>query len=79
MLMSIQSTCICLQLRATITDGHFIRVFVKAVDVMGNNATDSLVVGVDSSPPRFVEYTFQKNVESGRPLLSYSSRCVTSC
>ncbi|KAI0240582.1 hypothetical protein LSAT2_008678 [Lamellibrachia satsuma] len=62
------------ELRTTITDGEFIRVFVKAVDVMGNNATDSLVVGVDSSPPRFVEYTFQKNVESGRPLLPYSSR-----
>ena len=50
--------------------------FVEAVDVMGNNAIDSLVVGVDSSPPRFVEHKFEKNVESGNQQLPYSSRCV---
>ena len=50
--------------------------FVVAVDVMGNNATDSLVVGVDSSPPRFVKHTFEKNVVSGDPQLPFSSRFV---
>ena len=70
------SLFICLQLKTTILDGEFIRVFVVAVDVMGNNATDSLVVGVDSSAPRFVEHKFEKNVDSGNPQLPYSSRCV---
>ena len=50
--------------------------FVEAVDVMGNNATDSLVVGVDSTPPRFVKHNFEKNVDSGNPQLPYSSRFV---
>ncbi|KAK2156244.1 hypothetical protein NP493_1987g00009, partial [Ridgeia piscesae] len=62
------------ELRTTILDGEFIRVFVVAVDVMGNNATDSLVVGVDTTPPRFVKHNFEKNVDSGDPQLPFSSR-----
>jgi len=70
------SVFLWLQLRTTILDGEFIRVFVVAVDVMGNNATDSLVVGVDTTPPRFVKHNFEKNVDSGDPQLPFSSRCV---
>jgi len=49
-------------------------VLVRAVDVTGNNATDSLVIRIDSTPPTFVNYTFEKNVNSDDPKLPYSSR-----
>jgi len=51
---------------------------IRAVDVTGNNATDWLFIRVDSSPPIFMSHTFEKNVDSGDPKLSYSSRCVNS-
>jgi len=41
--------------KTTILEGEFIRLFVEAVDVMGNNANDSLFMGVNKSPQRFVE------------------------
>ena len=59
------------------------KVFVKATDIMKNSARDSLVVRVDSTPPRFVKHTFEKNVDcSGTdPQLTYCSRwvCCTGC
>ena len=65
-----------LQFKITILEGEFIRVFVEAVDVMGNNANDSLYMGVTSSPPRFVERKLDKTVDSSDPQLPHSSRFV---
>ncbi|KAK2165621.1 hypothetical protein NP493_1358g02009 [Ridgeia piscesae] len=63
-----------LEFQAAIADGDSIRVLIRAVDVTGNNATDWLFIRVDSSPPIFMSHTFEKNVDSGDPKLSYSSR-----
>ena len=50
--------------------------FVKAEDVTGNSASDSLVVALDSSPPEFHKKEIERNVDSGDPKLPYSSRFV---
>ncbi|KAI0220748.1 hypothetical protein LSAT2_027773 [Lamellibrachia satsuma] len=62
------------ELRATIADGGSIRVYVEAYDIMGNSATDSLVVGVDSTSPQVQSHTFEKNIGSGESKLPHSSR-----
>ncbi|KAK2192989.1 hypothetical protein NP493_19g12019 [Ridgeia piscesae] len=51
------------ELAKPIINGGSIRVFVRATDVMGNSAGDWVVVRVDSTPPRFVTYKFEKNID----------------
>ncbi|KAI0219163.1 hypothetical protein LSAT2_029231, partial [Lamellibrachia satsuma] len=62
------------KLQKQISNGDFLKVFVKAEDVTGNSATDSLVVALDSSPPEFHKKEIERNVDSGDPKLPYSSR-----
>ena len=49
---------------------------MEAYDIMGNSATDSLVVGVDSTSPQVQSHTFEKNIGSGESKLPHSSRSV---
>jgi len=65
-----------LQLKTTILEGEYIPVFVEAVDVMENNANDSLFMGVNSSPPRYIERKLDKTVNCSDPQLPHSSRFV---
>ncbi|KAI0236120.1 hypothetical protein LSAT2_013308, partial [Lamellibrachia satsuma] len=62
------------ELQKQISNGDFLKVFVKAEDVTGNSATDSLVVALDTSPPEFHMKEIGRNVDSGDPKLPYSSR-----
>ena len=53
------------------------KVYVKATDVMGNSVSDSLMVRVDSTKPRFVEHTFEKDVDCSGTNILTCSRCVS--
>ena len=49
------------------SDGDSIRVWVKAHDVMGNTAVDSVLVHVDSSPPVIQDIWMNRNGMAGMP------------
>ncbi|KAK2152405.1 hypothetical protein NP493_2471g00001, partial [Ridgeia piscesae] len=55
------------ELQKELTDGEFIKVFVKAEDIMGNSYTDSLVVGIDSTSPEVKEENILRNNPSDDP------------
>ncbi|XP_069122178.1 uncharacterized protein [Argopecten irradians] len=53
-------------------DGDSIRIWVRAFDAVNNNATDSILLHADSSPPVIEQPVFHKNIHNGS--FPFSSR-----
>ncbi|XP_069126322.1 uncharacterized protein [Argopecten irradians] len=53
-------------------DGDSIRIWVRVYDVVNNNATDSILLHTDSSPPVIEQPVFNKNMHNGS--FPFSSR-----
>ena len=57
---------------ANTSDGYSMRIWVRALDIMGNQRDDELLLHFDSSPPVILNVTMERNIDNGT--FPFSSR-----